>query len=100
LSSVGSVDEAIGRLVDVLDELGFAAERRTPDADGEQQVGHRHCPFLELAENQPNVVCLLHLGLIRGILEAGGTPITAERLDAFVEPDLCLLYMTPTVAAK
>ena len=45
------------------------------------------------AENQPNVVCQLHLGLVRGTLEAWGTPITAERLDAFVTPDLCLLHL-------
>ena len=92
---VTSPDEAIDRLVDVLDELGFAAERRAFDGehDGEHQVGHRHCPFLELAENQPNVVCQLHLGLVRGTLEAWGTPITAERRDAFVTPDLCLLHL-------
>ena len=94
---VTSPDEAIDRLVDVLDELGFAPERRA--FDGEHQVGHRHCPFLELAENQPNVVCQLHLGLVRGTLEAWGTPIDAERLDAFVTPDLCLLYLRPTAAA-
>jgi len=99
---VASPDEAIDRLIGVLDELGFAAERRAFDGehDGEHQVSHRHCPFLELAENHPNVVCQLHLGLVQGTLEAWGTPITAERLDAFVTPDLCLLYLRPTAAAE
>jgi predicted ArsR family transcriptional regulator len=93
-----STDEAIDRLVDVLDELGFAPERRATNGgqDHDQQVGHRHCPFLELAENHTNVACPVHLGIIRGVLEARGTPITAERLDAFVAPDLCVLSLKST----
>lgn len=83
---------AVHRLVDALDELNFAPEHR----DAVHQVGMRHCPFLELAENQTDLICQLHLGLVKGILEAGGAAITAERLDALVEPDLCVLHLKPT----
>lgn len=86
-----SPDKAIGHLVDVLDQLGFAPERRR--ADGEQQVGLRHCPFLELAENRTAVVCPVHLGLMQGALETWGAPVAVERLDAFVEPDLCIAHL-------
>ncbi|WAJ47123.1 helix-turn-helix domain-containing protein [Mycobacterium sp. Aquia_216] len=86
-----SPDKAIGRLVDVLDRLGFAPERRR--SDGDQQVGLRHCPFLELAESRTAVVCPVHLGLMQGALETWGAPVTVERLDAFVEPDLCLAHL-------
>jgi predicted ArsR family transcriptional regulator len=86
-----SPQRAIGHLVDVLDRLGFAPERRR--ADGEQQVGLRHCPFLELAENRSAVVCPVHLGLMQGALETWGAPVTVERLDAFVEPDLCVAHL-------
>jgi predicted ArsR family transcriptional regulator len=84
-------DKAIGRLVDVLDELGFAPERRL--SGGRQQIGLRHCPFLELAENRTGVVCPIHLGLMQGALETWDAPVTVERLDAFAEPDLCLTHL-------
>jgi predicted ArsR family transcriptional regulator len=84
-------EQAIGHLVDVLDGLGFAPERRR--ADGEQQVGLRHCPFLELAESRTAVVCPVHLGLMQGALETWGAPVAVERLDAFVEPDLCVAHL-------
>lgn len=48
-------EETIDHLVAVLDDLGFAPERRA--SNGRQQVGLRHCPFLELAETQAGVVC-------------------------------------------
>lgn len=85
-------EQAIAQLVDVLDELGFAPERRV--IDGEQQVGLRHCPFLELAENSSNVVCPVHLGLMQGAMESWGAPVSVDRLDPFVEPDLCLAHLT------
>ncbi|MFZ1178119.1 MAG: helix-turn-helix domain-containing protein [Mycobacterium sp.] len=87
-----SADEAIDHLVDVLDEIGFAPERRVNN--GEQQVGLRHCPFLELAENRTNVVCPVHLGLMQGAMETWGVPVSVDRLEAFVEPDLCLAHLT------
>lgn len=91
-----SAEEAIARLIDVLDELGFAPERRV--SNGEQQVGLRHCPFLELAENSSSVVCPVHLGLMQGAMETWGAPVSVDRLDPFVEPDLCLAHLT--LAAK
>ena len=91
-------DDAIDHLVNMLDELGFAPERRA--ADGEQQVGLRHCPFLELAENRTAVVCPVHLGLMQGAMEAWGAPVSVDRLDAFVEPDLCVAHLAPQKAAK
>ena len=91
---VASAEDAVGRLVDVLDELGFAPELR-----GETQVGLRHCPFLELAETGSNVVCRVHLGLMQGTLETWAAPVTVDRLEPFVEPDLCLAHLKPVGAA-
>ncbi|WP_219069906.1 helix-turn-helix transcriptional regulator [Candidatus Mycobacterium methanotrophicum] len=85
--------ESIDHLVDVLDDLGFAPGRR--ESGGEQQIGLRHCPFLELAEARSDVVCPIHLGLMQGVLESQRAPVTVDRLDAFVEPDLCLAHLTP-----
>ena len=85
-------EESIDRLVEVLDELGFAPERRA--ANGEQQIGLRHCPFLELAENRTGVVCPIHLGLMQGAMETWAAPVSVDRLEAFVEPDLCMAHLT------
>jgi predicted ArsR family transcriptional regulator len=84
-------EQAIARLVTRLDELGFAAEARV--ADGERQVGLRHCPFLDLVPSRSEVICPLHLGLMRGALSRLDTSVTVERLDPFAEPDLCLVHL-------
>jgi predicted ArsR family transcriptional regulator len=84
-------EDAIERLVDMLDELGFAPERRA--ADGGQQIGLRHCPFLELAEARTAVVCPVHLGLMQGAMETWGAGVTVDRLEAFAEPDLCIAHL-------
>ncbi|WP_156746312.1 metalloregulator ArsR/SmtB family transcription factor [Mycobacterium sp. 1423905.2] len=88
-------DAAIAQLVAVLDGLGFA-----PESDREDRIGLRHCPFLELAEIRPHIVCSIHLGLMQGALDQWAAPVTVERLDAFAEPDLCLAHLTPAGAAK
>ena len=88
------MDESIEHLVGLLDELGFAPERR-----GDEQLGLRNCPFLELVEIQKAIICPIHLGLMQGALETWAAPVTADRLDAFVEPDLCLVHLTRQITA-
>jgi predicted ArsR family transcriptional regulator len=84
----GSADAATDRLLGLLDDLGFAPERRT--VDDQTQIGLRHCPFLELAEHQREVVCPVHLGLMQGAMERLSDEVTVTSLEPFVEPDLCL----------
>lgn len=86
------------QLVDLLDELGFAPERRT--TCGRTEVGLRHCPFLELAEDRSAVVCPIHLGLMQGALETWNAPVTVDRLEPFVEPDLCMARLAGKEAGK
>lgn len=82
-------DTPTGALVGLLDEFGFAPERSVSD-----EVRLRHCPFLALAETRATVVCPIHLGLMQGALESWQSPISVDRLDAFVEPDVCLVHLT------
>jgi predicted ArsR family transcriptional regulator len=95
-AETAGAEEAIDKLVAALDELGFAPERRS--SNGDQHVGLRHCPFLELAEARASVVCPIHLGLMQGALELWAAPVSVDRLEAFVEPDLCLAHITPVGA--
>ena len=86
-----SDDEAIGRLVGLMDDLGFAAEART--VDGQRQVGLRHCPFLDLVQDRAPVICPMHLGLMQGAMGALDTSVTVQHLVPFAEPDLCLVHL-------
>ncbi len=55
----------------LLAQLGFDPER-VDDADGSTTVGFAHCPFRELAEANPELVCALHRGLVAGFVEGVG----------------------------
>lgn len=76
-------------VVAILDELGF-----DPRADRHATtVALRRCPLLDAARRYPDVVCQVHLGLVRGALETlGGDPEPTELL-AFAEPGACRLNL-------
>jgi predicted ArsR family transcriptional regulator len=76
--------EAVSEVVRLLDEQGFV-----PDAEG-NEVRMRRCPFHDLAEQHPEVVCAVHRGLISGALEELGSELRVDALEMFVEPDLCI----------
>jgi predicted ArsR family transcriptional regulator len=57
-------------LVAELADLGFDPETVTDD-DG-VTIGFTHCPFRELAEANPDLVCSLHRGLVEGFVAARG----------------------------
>jgi predicted ArsR family transcriptional regulator len=44
-------------------------------------VGFTHCPFRELAEAYPDVVCQLHRGIVEGVIE--GVPNAEVMVEAF-----------------
>jgi predicted ArsR family transcriptional regulator len=79
-----TAEQAVEEVARVLDEEGFAAE-----AHG-TEIHMRRCPFHELAETNPGVVCGVHRGLMAGALEELGSDLEVEGLDVFVRPDLCV----------
>lgn len=83
---------ATDHLVGLMTRLGF--EPTQPRAGSPVEL-HR-CPFREVAERHPRVVCGVHLGLLQGALDELGAPLEATRLEPFVTPDLCLAHLTPT----
>lgn len=87
-----SEQEAVAALVRILDTMGFAPE---PAAGGDStQIHLRNCPFLEVAEVNGQVVCAIHLGIMQGVLAELGSPVTADRLEPFVEPSLCIAHLS------
>ena len=87
-----SEEESVTRLLRILDDIGFAPE---PAAEEPRQIRIPHCPFREVAEGHREVVCAIHLGLMRGALAEMGAPVTADRLVPFVEPSLCVAHLAP-----
>lgn len=93
--SLAGASEASGAssthgLIDLLEDAGFAPGR--PTATNEPIRLHR-CPFGPLARERRDVVCSVHLGLMRGALAELGAPYDQVRLEPFVEPSLCLAHV-------
>jgi predicted ArsR family transcriptional regulator len=88
-----SPEQAVESLIAALADLGFAPQAE-PDGEGRYVVNLRQCPFREVAEQHQQVICALHLGLMRGTLARMRAPVTASRLDPFVEPGLCVARVT------
>ena len=86
--------DSVEHLVHLLGRLGFAPEAESSPS-GLPAIALRHCPFLELASASSDVVCPVHLGLMRGALESWRSPVTVDRLDPFVRPDLCMARLSP-----
>lgn len=82
---------AVGRLLAILGEAGFEPERPV----GSGPVVLRRCPFEPVARDHPGVVCGIHLGMIRGALDALGSTVDVVGLDPFVTPDACLAHLAP-----
>ena len=77
-------EAAVAEVARLLDEEGFAASPHGTE------IHMRRCPFHDLAETNPEIVCGVHLGLMAGALEELGSDLAVEGLDVFVRPDLCI----------
>jgi predicted ArsR family transcriptional regulator len=82
--------QAVAKLTATMEDLGFAPQAEAGPDGGTYQLRLRQCPFREVAQQHREVICGLHLGLMRGALELMRAPVTAEGLDPFVEPTLCV----------
>lgn len=88
----GRPADARRRTVQLLDDLGFAPR---PDARC-AVVRLTRCPLLEAARRHPEIVCGVHLGIVRGAIETQGGDADGTNLFAFSEPGACLLDLGGT----
>ncbi|WP_315095054.1 helix-turn-helix domain-containing protein [uncultured Cellulomonas sp.] len=72
-------------LLRALTEIGFEPELRD-----ETTIALLACPFRAEARALPDVVCSVHLGLLRGLARSEGDTGDVG-LRPFVQPDLCLV---------
>jgi predicted ArsR family transcriptional regulator len=74
-----------------LETLGF--DPAVVDDDGAATVAFTHCPFRELAEQRPDLVCSLHRGMIEGLVgQLGGGRV--ERFGSLVDRTPCQVELS------
>ncbi len=77
-AEVGDAVSCLDGLVARLDALGF--DPAVAFDDDHATVAFAHCPFRELAEANPEIVCALHEGLVVGFVDrSGGAAVDAFR---------------------
>lgn len=81
-----SVAESLAQVGALFTELGFEPEI---DPAGPRIRLHA-CPFRDVAAEHPEVVCSLHLGLLRGVLAGTAAPLDATGLRPLAEPSTCI----------
>jgi predicted ArsR family transcriptional regulator len=76
-------------LAQELDRLGFEpAADPEATSDGSTRIEFLHCPFRELAEAYPELVCNLHRGLCEGVVDqVGGGRV--EEFATLYDPEPC-----------
>lgn len=87
-----SHQEVVSRISLMLADFGF--DPHSEPTDSRTTIDLCDCPFRDLARDQPDVVCAMHLGLLEGSAEALGGSTSVESLQPFVEPSLCRTVLT------
>ncbi|MFI6045359.1 helix-turn-helix transcriptional regulator [Nocardia sp. NPDC051321] len=91
---IESLDDAKDVAMTVLSELGFAPERDPNETAEQALIRLTACPLRELARTHSEVVCGVHLGLIKEVLDRSGARGDVNvRLHPFVEPELCVVRL-------
>ncbi|MFJ9740140.1 helix-turn-helix transcriptional regulator [Streptomyces sp. NPDC101166] len=89
---IETLEDAKDLTVTLMSELGFAPERdQAGETEESAMIRMTACPLRELARTHSEVVCGVHLGLMREALDRnGGRENVNVRLHPFVEPELCV----------
>lgn len=93
-SSPGQWLAKIGLLIDVLRQWGYSTNIETSDGGRSCRIDLFDCPFMDLAQTNPEVVCGIHRGLLAGTLRQLGESQTDVSLRPFIEPKLCHAHIT------
>jgi predicted ArsR family transcriptional regulator len=99
-SSFDDGTDCLEALMAELDRLGFDPEVAIAVGEGGGEaatVAFTHCPFRELAEAHPDLVCSLHRGLVEGFVDRlGGAEVVEFR--SVVHRDPCQVELASPVA--
>ncbi len=86
----------LAQMIDVLQEWGYTPELKTTEGGRAAEVTLAHCPFIDLARDNPAVVCGIHRGLIAGSLAQLGESSTRVSLEPFVDDTTCIAHVSTT----
>jgi len=90
-----TAEESVVQVSGLFAELGFEPELAR---EGRAlQIRLHACPFRAVAQEHPEVVCSMHLGLLRGALAELAAPATVSSMRPFVEPHLCVAHISPAL---
>ncbi len=89
LAATTQAERPIDAAVEVLAELGFDPRLRA-SGGADQEIHLRACPFLDLVGPQPDVMCALHAGMLRGVARAAGAPRARVTLEPFSARNACV----------
>lgn len=84
----------VGRLLDILQRWGYTPNVTTSDGGRTCRIDLVDCPFFDLAQAKPDVVCGIHRGLLTGALDQLGEDQVDVSLRPFVGPTLCHAYLS------
>lgn len=87
-------DQVLNQIVTALAEMGFA-----PEEEGEDDrfvIRLHDCPFRDVARSRTDVVCSVHLGMLRGMTEELGESMRVDDLVPFVAPSVCVASLSRT----
>jgi len=89
----GTDDDVVDDLELELAALGFDPARA--DDDEAVTIAFTHCPFRQLAEDHPDLVCSLHRGMVEGFVACGGGA-RVERFHPLVDRTPCQVDLLRT----
>jgi predicted ArsR family transcriptional regulator len=89
-STEASRPDPIDAVSSFFEDSGFDPRR---GVDGQTLELHR-CPFLDLAVEQPDVVCGIHLGLVKGLLDEIGARRDVRLIPVLDGSGPCLVRLT------
>ena len=85
-----SRERAVEQVSKLLADQGFE-----PAFDGSRICMYR-CPFHDLAETNPEIICAVHRGMIDGTLEELDSDLRVAKLEVFPRPDVCVVELEAT----
>ncbi len=87
-------EDDVASLLASVDPVPVPGTVASPDGTDGITLRLRRCPVLDLARRHSDVVCSVHLGLLRGVL-AKGLDVDDIELHPFAEPGACLVHFPP-----
>lgn len=88
-----ATDDPVEAVTAVLGGLGFDPHPQSAPPGTPVAVHLHTCPFLDLVGQNPDAMCGLHAGVVRGILEHRGVPADGTVLEPFGAPAACVVRL-------